>query len=46
MINLDLVTFGLWNQKPFTVVNSVKKSTINVAELYWQGSDFKSYSKA
>ena len=42
---LDLVVFELWNEEPFTAVANAQKSGINVAELYWQGSDINSYFK-
>ena len=44
-LNLDLVVFELWNEEPFTSVTNTQKSGINVAELYWQGSDINSYFK-
>ena len=39
MLNSDLVTFELWDEKLFTITKYQPKSAINIAEVYWQGLD-------
>ena len=39
MMNSDLVTFELWDEKLSTIAKNDLTSAISIAEVYWQGLD-------
>ena len=41
MMNSDLVTFELWDEKLSTIAKNDLTSAISIAEVYWQGLDSK-----